>query len=507
MAANAVVRGWVDDWDTLTRNRGKNGYFLRRHSDGKWMLIQWDSDLTFGSSGAAFCGNLSGVRNFFDKPYVRQRVNYYLGKMINDFAATGPRLQTWFDLEEEASSSYSSNEGTYTGWHNSRVSRARSEIGSALNASFNVTTGSGSSTSTSSETISLSGSSGWESFDIRVEGHPEAQVKFNNQTSWTLSGIRLRQGSNPLKVQAVYATGKVVCTENFTVNKTGNAAPVILIDADPSSFNLDVSETMKIDASSTYDPEGTEINFQWDISPQTGNYLSGADSANPEASFGAPGLYEFTVRASDENGKNTTLTREAAVYAASGWSSFTEPLLEPHWTTENIEPYGSGSDSSWYSLSEKPGTLVLSMPQDTEKKLTMSNPSHPILWRDLPDSTNWSLHTDLSLNTLQQGDFIAGLIVEVKEGTFTRRYVIAIEDGDYLRVKRSSGGSYTQQKSQSWNEGSATIRIRRDGRSLIFEQRGEPGEWFELYTRNLPINSTAIKGGIFAASDLSLIHI
>ena len=503
MAANAVVRGWVDDWDTLTRNRGKNGYFLRRHSDGKWMLIQWDSDLTFGSSGAAFFGNLAGVRNFFDKSYVRQRVNYYLGKMINDFAATGPRLQTWFDLEEEASSSYSSNEGTYTGWHNSRVSRARSEIGSALNTSFNVTTGNGSSTSTSSETISLSGSSGWESFDIRVEGHPEAQVKFNNQTSWTLNGIRLRQGANRLKVQAVDATGKVVGTETFTVNKTGNAAPVILIDADPSSFNLDVSETIKIDASSTYDPEGTEINFQWDISPQTGNYLSGADSANPEASFGAPGLYNFTLRASDDNGKTSTLTREAAVYAASGWSSFTEPLLEPHWTTENIEPFGSGSDSSWYSLSEKPGTLILSMPQDTEKKLTMSNPSHPILWRDLPDSTNWSLHTDLSLNTLQQGDFIAGLIVEVKEGTFTRRYVIAIEDGDYLRVKRSSGGSYTQQKSQSWNEGSATVRIRREARSLIFERRGEPGEWLELYTRNLPINTTAIKGGIFAASDSS----
>ena len=79
MAANAVVRGWVDDWDTLTRNRGKNGYFLRRYNDGKWMLIQWDSDLTFGDSNAAFFGNLSGVRNYFDKPYVRQRVNYYLG--------------------------------------------------------------------------------------------------------------------------------------------------------------------------------------------------------------------------------------------------------------------------------------------------------------------------------------------------------------------------------------------------------------------------------------------
>ena len=54
MAVNAVVRGWVDDWDTLTRNRGKNGYFLRRHSDGKWMLLQWDSDLTYGNTSAPF---------------------------------------------------------------------------------------------------------------------------------------------------------------------------------------------------------------------------------------------------------------------------------------------------------------------------------------------------------------------------------------------------------------------------------------------------------------------
>ncbi|NIP98032.1 MAG: hypothetical protein GWO24_33240, partial [Akkermansiaceae bacterium] len=83
MAANAVVRGWVDDWDTLTRNRGKNGYQLRRYNDGKWMLLQWDSDLTFGSSSAAFLGNLPGVRNFFDKPYVRQRYNFYLGEMID----------------------------------------------------------------------------------------------------------------------------------------------------------------------------------------------------------------------------------------------------------------------------------------------------------------------------------------------------------------------------------------------------------------------------------------
>ena len=503
MAANAVVRGWVDDWDTLTRNRGKNGYFLRRYNDGKWMLIQWDSDLTFGDSGAAFFGNLSGVRNYFDKPYVRQRVNYYLGKMINDYAATGPRMQTWFDLEEEASDSYRSNESTYTNWHNSRAGRARNEIGSAFNSSFNVTTGNGSSTSTSSDTISLSGTSGWESFDIQVEGHPEAVSNFTNQTSWGLSGIRLREGANQLKVQAVDASGKIVGSETFTVNKTGNADPVILLEADPSSFNLNVTKTLNIDGSLSYDPEGTELSFDWEILPSTGNSVTDLRSSSIDSSFGSPGLYQFMVNATDTNGKSSQMMREVAVYADSGWSSFNNPLLEDYWTTLNIEPTGSGSNLSWYSLSDKPGSLVLSMPEGSAKRLTMSNPTHPIIWRNIPQSTDWSLQTDMSLDTLQQGDFISGLMVELQEGFGTRRYVFAMEDGDYLRVKRSTGSSYSQQVSKSWNQGNAKIRIRRADRKLIFEYRGEPGEWIEVYSRNLPVNTTGVKGGIFAASDSS----
>jgi hypothetical protein len=152
MAANAVVRGWCDDWDTLTRNRGKNGYFLRRATDGKWMLVQWDSDLTFGSSNADFIGNLSGVRNFFEKPYIKQRVNHYLNEMVQKYTVNSTRLAAWFRCEEDASPSYSSNESTYNSWNRNRLSKANSTIGSALNTNFNVTSGNGSSLSTSSDT-------------------------------------------------------------------------------------------------------------------------------------------------------------------------------------------------------------------------------------------------------------------------------------------------------------------------------------------------------------------
>ena len=107
----------------------------------------------------------------------------------------------------------------------------------------------------------------------------------------------------------------------------------------------------------------------------------------------------------------------------------------------------------------------------------MTNPSHPIIWRALPESTDWSLHTDLSLDTLQQGDFIGGLIVEVQEGLQTRRYVFAMEDGDFLRVK-VFGGNYSQLNSKSWDQGNSK-RIRRTDRQLVLSIRVNPVNGFK----------------------------
>ena len=181
-----------------------------------------------------------------------------------------------------------------------------------LNASFNVTTGNGSSTSTSADTISLTGTSGWESFKIQVEGQPQAEYNFTNQTRWDLTGIRLRQGTNQLKVQAVDASGKVVGTETFRVNKTNNAAPVVLLDSDPSSYNVDLTKGISIDASSSYDPEGNPLSYEWEISPTTGNSVSDLIASTVNASFGSPGLYNFTLKASDNNGKFTRITQRGS---------------------------------------------------------------------------------------------------------------------------------------------------------------------------------------------------
>ena len=507
MAANAAVRGWCSDWDTLTRDRGKNGYFLRRYSDGKFMLIQWDSDLTFQSNRITntFIGNLTGVKNFFDKPYVRQRVNYYIGKMIHDYAATGPRMQAWFDCEEAASNSYSSNESTYTGWHNGRVSTAMSNIdGGGYTTNFNVTTGNGSSTTTSADTITLAGTSGWETFDIRVVDHPEAEVSFSSQTAWTLANIQLKQGTNLLTVEAVDAEGNLVSSEVFTVNKTGNALPVLAIDADPGSWNVERAEVLEMDASASYDPEGTALTYNWAVGPASGNMLSGATSPIANATFDTPGIYTFTLTGTDGSLAQNSMVRDASVFAASGWSSFGDPLLPAYWTLDNIDVRGGSPTVASYTLDDRPGKFVLKLEDTQPHPLTMANPSHPAIWRALPESTDWSLQTDVELDTVQQGDFMVGAIAELVESGTTTRYAFGMEDGDFLRVRRAAGSSYTQLASLTWIDDVATIRIRRFGNQLLFEREGEPGQWINVHTRAIPGGATANDGGIFAATDTAV---
>lgn len=502
MAANAVVRGWCDDWDTLTRNRGKNGYFLRRHSDGKWMLVQWDSDLTFDNSNAAFIGNLAGVQNFFGKPYVRQRVNYYLGRMIDDYTANSARLAAWFQCEEDASNSYPSNVNTYTNWNAARLSRANTEIGSsALNTNFNVTTGNGSSTSTNSDTVDLAGTSSYEAFSIEAVGHPEAEWNFDAQTSWSLSGIQLQQGANSIVVQAKDSDGNIVGTETFTVNKTGNALPVAVLDANPGSFRSAVAEVFEIDASGSYDPEGSTLTYAWSVTPAATIFTPSA--AVTEFTFDSPGLYNITLTLTDGDNQQRVVNREVAIYAGSGWDSFGDPILNPAWTLENVELRDGDSPSASYSLDDIPNALSLKLEADAPKPLTMSSPNHPIIWRDLPATADWALHTEVDFATVQQGDFYTGLLIELEEGGTTTRYAFGLEDGDFIRVKRATGGGYTQIALGNWTEGGAVIRVRRTGNNLYFDYRTEPGAWINFYTRAIPAGTTAQMGGMFAATDIA----
>ncbi|MDB4514433.1 lamin tail domain-containing protein, partial [Akkermansiaceae bacterium] len=496
MAANAVVRGWCDDWDTLTRNRGKNGYFLRRVTDGKWMLIQWDSDLTFGSSNADFIGNLSGVRNFFEKPYIKQRVNHYLNEMVQKYTANSTRLAAWFRCEEDASTSYSSNESTYNSWNQNRLSKANSTIGSALNTDFNVTSGNGSSLSTSNDTVSLQGRSGADVFAIRVTGQPWVNYQFTNTTAWTLSGIQLRQGANVLEVQSVDQEGNVSGTENFTVNKGGNAAPVLVLDADPGSFRIPINTTFEVDGDESYDPEGTSLDFSFQL--PAGLSISNPTPSSASMIFQDPGHYPLTIKATDQNGKTTQVVREIVAYANSGWDPFNQETLQKIWTTEDLTIKDGTAPSSSYSFDETPNRLAVKLETNPAKPLKLNSPNHPRMWRETPAGV-WSFASEITLTSVQQGDFYTGIIVDGEENGSPVRFTVGMEDGDLLRAKKITTSSTTVLGSIGWTGKDAVVRIFKKSTGIDLQYRNEPGVWETLGSSSG--NITTSQAGIFASTD------
>lgn len=500
MAANAVVRGWVDDWDTLTRNRGKNGYFLRRATDGKWMLIQWDSDNTFGNSDADFIGNLAGVRNFFHEPFIKQRVNHYIHEMVTKYTDNSPRLDAWFQCEEDASSSYSTSKSNYDSWNASRITKANSTIGNTvLNTNFDVTTGNGTSITTTADTITLNGVAGENAFKIQAVGYPEASHTFTSETDWTLTGIQLRQGTNTIVVQVLDQDGFVVASETFTVTKSGNAFPVAILKGDPDSFYSSVTSTFEIDASASYDPEGTALTFLWSAPGSV--TLSSPGSPSPHFEFATPGHYNISLNLTDGNGNSTVVEREVAVYAESGRERFNTDTLNPRWTTDNLTLRNGATPPASYSLNSVPNDLELKIEEDAPKPLTLNSPTYPALWTAAPDGLDWSFATDLRLASIQQGDFYSGAILAAVENGSPVRYTIGLEDGDFLRVKRVVAGGVTQLASIDWDQSEGIIRIRRTSSQLLFEWREAPGIWNTLHGRSFPAAATANQVGLFTSTD------
>lgn len=506
MAANAVVRGWIDDWDNFTRDRGKNGYQLRRHSDGKFMLLQWDSDLTFGNASAQFVGGLT--RGFFGTVnqsaakqaqyyYVKRKFNYYLGEMLDKYTHDSPRLETWLSLEELASPEYSSTASTYNNWNSSRRNRAEIEIGAALSTRFSVSGDS----STSADTIDLTASAGYSVYTLRVVGHPEVVVDFTRETIASMRGIQLREGVNEFTIEGLDLQGNVVETRTHTVTKIGNALPVIEINPNPDSLNVALSDNLVLDATMSYDPEGTALTFEWSVDNQFGADLTNPTAHTAVVSFSMPGHYTISVTATDADGEQHTETREAVVFAESGWSSFSDRLLEDWWTLQNIEVRNDYAGPAWYSLSDRPGQLTIKVNGERSKPLTANSPSHPIFWRSVPDTGDCTLQTDVRLGSVQFGTFMTGLILDVDESGTAARYVFGMEDGEFLRVKRATGGAYTQLKTMEWLRGDAVIRMRRSADQLDFEYRTRPGTWETFLTHAIPADSTLGDGGIFAATN------
>ena len=543
---------------------------------------------------------------------------------------------------------------------------------------------------TTDDTLTLEGKSPSRIYTLRVVDHPEAVLTWDGLTDWKLTGISLKSGSNVIKVEGLTHQGEVLEEKEFTVTKPTNAAPVVAVKSNPGSLNVGISDTLVLDAGSSFDPEGGGLAFAW-VAPQNLLEFTPEASGSASAKFSVPGLYQFTVTATDPDGNSASKTVEAAVYGRDGFASFNDPLLARYWGFDDIELRDNFSPDSYYTLDFRPGRLTMQVLDDSAKPLglpqaplpapetymtlgqtwkfddsgadlgtdfataafddsawksgagllgfesrTLPDPGlqttepdftrgnityylrtafefdkeplgseitidhilddgarfflngkelgrtrlpagtidattvadkvstegeveeaaiiadgssalvrgtnilavdlhnesasssdlvfginmhiaarelsggnntsldgtiHPWIHRPLPSAGDWILQTKVELETLQFGDFQAGLLVEISENGLPVRYGIGLENGDKVGVFRvnTSGTTGSLASIPYIVSNVAEIRIRREGGKLIFDWN-QDDEWSELYQADLAAGTTIGEGGTFVAT-------
>ncbi len=495
-----VVRGYIDDWDSISLRRGKNGYMYRRATDGKFQFIHWDSDLTFGNSGANFYQGLPGVNTYIRKDYNLRLFNYYMTELLEKYTKDSPRMLAWLDLEESASRNYSINERTYTNWFNARESRGYNLMRRYNDTPFEITTGNGEMMTTTSDTIELAGQSSPGIYEVVVEGQPDATFERDGFVDWKVSGLRLRQGETVLKLHAVDQWGEIRESTEFTVDKTNNARPIVALDARPASWNVNTDQTLRIDAGESFDPEGDSLSFNW-TSSDMGIELVPDPGHQASARFAGPGWYDIEINTEDEDGNKTVTTRQASVFGRHGFSDFGDRHLDPWWTMEQGRMADNRPEGVWFSLEENPGHLTISMSGVEAHPWKQSRPNFPYLSRILPGETDWSLHAKVGLDSNLDRSFWTGVMASIRENGQDVWYGIGLEGGDRIKVARKTPtGSISTIGQLSIGTPEATVRIRRSGNTLRFET-GKSGIWQSIATRTIPSNSIASKGGIFMSAE------
>jgi hypothetical protein len=233
-------------------------------------------------------------------------------------------------------------------------------------------------------------------------------------------------------------------TTQINITKSNNADPVLILETNPSSWNVSQGNTLRLDAGNSFDPENDPLLFDW-TSSQEQLEPSSTSPDKISVTFQAPGWYPLSVTARDASGKETSRTLEASVYGRHGFSGFNTRNLDPWWSIRTGRMADNRPEGSWFSLEEKPGHLTMRMTADQERKWDLLPIRYPYMSRSLPQSTDWSLHAKLKLDTGMSEHAWAGITVSMEEADQMVRYGLGFEGGDRIVARKlTSGGSVTE---------------------------------------------------------------
>ena len=126
----------------------------RRHHDGKFQFLHWDSDLGFRENNNFYDGRRD-FKAWMEKPYNMRLFNFFSKRRSHQIhTQLVERMKAWLELERDASNQYNPDINFYNNF-NGRGPRVDSFVANNKNVQFTITTKSGLdfTTSNSSETF------------------------------------------------------------------------------------------------------------------------------------------------------------------------------------------------------------------------------------------------------------------------------------------------------------------------------------------------------------------
>jgi hypothetical protein len=269
MNVEEMLRMWavemnIDDWDSWGLSRGKNCYLYRGELDGRFNLIAWDLELTFGNTGSFNIplsptdnfspGGFGEVNRLMNRPKIRRMYYSILDEMVN-----GP--DRWFhsdhlgDYAARLQALGMTNTGIAApgGFIDQRAAIVQQRLQAAVYPQVRlvITTNGGNNFSTAQSAVSLQGTAPAEISEMLiVNGSDDGTIyspAYSNMTSWTIAGIPLLPGANALTVIGMDLRGGVIDSDSITVTSTAvwNAPAISSLDpaAAPAGQDIEVLGT------------------------------------------------------------------------------------------------------------------------------------------------------------------------------------------------------------------------------------------------------------------------
>ncbi len=496
----AAVRGYVADWDFFSMNRGKNAWFYRRPVDGRFQFLHWDSDQAFGDVTRTFQAGVPGYDAWARQPYNVRQFNAYLAEILERYSLHSPRFTAWMRAEEESSSAYTANAEFYNSWFERRHPHALTWLGTNYGRMlevFPVTDGGG---SVQSDFVDLRGTAPYGLTDLRLPGHPEARLQWNSDVHWRFQGVALREGTNQLMVEGLDSFGRLVRQTSELFVKRGNAPPIARFIPDGTDWRVSVRDAVEVDGRVSIDPEGSNLAFDWKVDPSIGILMQTNIPGRCVLQASVPGLYEVSMRCTDDHGNSSQFTNTVAVYGPGGLSRFDQLRLEDHWTFQGVDYRDNHPTDTWLSLTEPANLLTLAILEDASRPLSFGSAAFPSVFRELPRDGDWAFSTDVAIANGADGELEAGIVLDLMESGELVRYIVSLSGSGEIIARRLDGSSVTGKiASEPARANKIGLRARKQKGRLLLESTAS-GSWTRLTSAVLPASVRSVRAGLFVSS-------